>query len=459
MSGEGRRRTVAELARKALALAVLMAVVLLARRLAGPTTGATGALLALGMLLLAGDLAAELVERIGLPHLTGYLLAGLVVGPQVLAAVPHEAIESLRPMNTLALALIALSAGAELTWPLLTRSARSLACSVGAQLLLVLPGCVALLLALRPFVPFLSAMGLTAAFGVALLWGVVAVSRSPSATLGVISQLRPDGPLTRHTLTVVIAFDLVVLLGFAVARNVAAVLTEPGAGFSLSSLHELAVGILGSFACGTTLGLAVALYLRVVGRELLLFLVLVGYGASEFTAYFHFEPMLLFITAGFVVANISAQGERLLEAVAAGGRLVYVIFFALAGAHLDLHLLARLWPVALSLAVGRTALTFFSSRLGSAWARDAPVIKTYGWLPLVSQAGVTIGMAVAVGEEFPAFGRELAAMIIAVVGLNEAVGPVLFKWALDRTGETGKARGAGAHPPAAASAPVPAPAR
>jgi Kef-type K+ transport system membrane component KefB len=457
MRATPRATTVFDLARKALALAGLLAVVLVARHLSGPTVGASGALLALGMLLLAGDLAANLVERMGLPHLTGYLLAGLVVGPQVLGAVPHDAIESLRPMNTLALALIALSAGAELTWPLLTRSARSLGCSIGAQLLLVLPGCTGLLLLLRPFVPFLAAMGLTAAVGVAILWGVVAISRSPSATLGVISQLRPDGPLTRQTLTVVIAFDLVVLLGFAIARNVAAVLTEPGAGFSLSSLHELGVGILGSFACGTTLGLAIALYLRLVGRELILFLVLVGYGASEFTLYFHFEPMLLFITAGFVVANISAQGERLLEAVAAGGRVVYVIFFALAGAHLDLNLLARLWPVALSLAVGRAGLTFIAARLGSRWATDAPVVKTFGWLPLISQAGVTIGMAVAVGEEFPAFGKELAALIIAVVGLNEAVGPVLFKWALDRTGETGKARDGAPHQ--AAPSPASAPAR
>jgi hypothetical protein len=295
------------------------------------------------------------------------------------------------------------------------------------------------MLLLRPWVPFLHDRPWAGAAGVALIWAVVAVSRSPSVTLGVISQLRPEGPLTRWTLSVVVAFDLVVLVLFALARNGCTILNEPGASFSVPMLRDLAVSLIGSFACGTTLGLLVAVYLRAVGRELLLFLVVVAYGATEFTAYFHYESMLLFITAGFVVANVTRQGERLLDAVAAGGRVVYVIFFALAGAHLDLGLLARLWPVALGLALARAGLTVVSAKLGSRWANDPPVLRRLGWMPLISQAGVTIGMAVTVATEFPGFGEQLGSIMIAVVGLNEAVGPVLFKLALDRAGETGKA--------------------
>jgi len=425
--------------RKSASLVVLMGLVVLSHHFAAPVPAAIEAVMGLGLLLLAGDIAADLVERIGLPHLTGYIVAGLLVGPHVLNAVPQTAVHALQPVNALALALIALSAGAELTWPLLTQGARSLLCSIGAQLLLVLPGSIATLLLLRKFVPFLAGMPLAAAAGVALIWGVIAVSRSPSATLGVLAQLRPEGPLTRYTLAVVIAFDLVVLVLFAFARNVAAVLTEPGASFSLASMHELGVGLLGSVACGTTLGLVVVFYLRLVGRELLLFLLVVGYGATEFTAYFHFEAMLLFLTAGFVVANISRQGERLLDAVAAGGRVIYVIFFALTGAAVDLGLLARIWPVALALVAARAVLTVVSAKLGSRWSKDPAEIRRYGWMPLISQAGVTLGMAVAIAEEFPRFGPGLAALIVAVVSVNQAVGPVLFKWSLDKTGETGKA--------------------
>ena len=243
----------------------------------------------------------------------------------------------------------------------------------------------------------------------------------------------------------VIALDLVVLVLFALARNVCGVLTEPGATFSIGVLREVGIGLVGSFACGTTLGLLVALYLRTVGRELLLFLVVVGYGASEFTAYFHFEAMLLFIIAGFVVANVTTQGERLLDAVAAGGRVVYVIFFALAGAHLDLEMLAQLWPVALALCATRAISTVVAAKVGARWANDVQVIRRYGWLPLVSQAGVTIGMAVTIANEFPGFGEKLASILIAVVGVNETIGPVLFKYAIDHAGETGKADAHAAH--------------
>lgn len=434
-----RRAGILELARKLGALGLLTALALAMRALMPEREQQITPLLALGLMLLGGDVAADVVERFGLPHLTGYLLAGLLMGPHVLGVVNEPTIKSLGLVNTLALALIALSAGAELTLALLSKGARTLIASILSQLAIVLPGSILAILALRRFIPFFEGLPLVAALGIAMIWGVISTSRSPAATLGVISQLRPQGPLTDYTLSVVVAFDLVVLVLFTLARAAATVMVEPGASFSLGALRELGTSMLGSFACGTTLGLLVAAYLRLVGKQLLVFLIVVAYGATEFTSYFHFEALLLFLTAGFVVANVTHQGERLLEAVAAGGRVVYVIFFALAGAHLDLPLLAKLWPVALALVGARVILTVVAARTGSAFAKDSPPVSTLGWMPLVSQAGITIGMAVAVNAEFPTFGAQLAALTIACVGMNEAVGPVLFKLALDRAGESSKA--------------------
>jgi Kef-type K+ transport system membrane component KefB len=223
---------------------------------------------------------------------------------------------------------------------------------------------------------------------------------------------------------------------FTLVRAVAEAFVEPGGVISIAALRELGTGMLGSLACGTTLGLLLAAYLRLVGKQLLLVLTVMAYGVTAFTSYFHFESLLLFLFAGFVVANVTDQGERLLEAVAEGGRVVYVLFFALAGAHLNLPLVAKLWPVALALVVARVLFTFIASRLGSRVAKDVPPVSNMGWMPLVSQAGITIGMAVAVSEQFPTFGPGLGALAIVAVGINEAVGPILFKWALDRAGES-----------------------
>lgn len=392
-------------------------------------------LLALGLLLLVGDLLAQLGERLRLPHLTGYLAAGMLIGPHGLGLVSEHTVSTLSPLNTLALALIALSAGAELTWTMLRSGARSLGGAVVTQLAIAFPLGVAGLFLLRGQLPFLQGMSDGQVAGVALLWGSIALSRSPAAVLGVIGQLRPDGPLTRYAMQMVIAFDLVVLVLFALVKTGAALLLDPGAEFSLEGLEEVGMGLLGAVACGTTLGLAIALYLRLVGRQLFLFLLVVGYGASALAAYFQFETLVFFMTAGFVVANVTAQGERLLEAVGDGGRIVHVVFFALAGAHLDLHLLARLWPVALALFAARVGSTWVACEVSARWVEDPPVVRRFGWMPLVCQAGVTIGMAVQLPVQFPAFGTELAALVIAVVGINELTGPVGFAWSLRRAGE------------------------
>jgi len=212
-----------------------------------------------------------------------------------------------------------------------------------------------------------------------------------------------------------------------------------GGGLDLGEMRTLGKELVGSGACGITLGLLVTAYLRFVNREILLFLLVICYGVTEFSTYFHFDTLLLFVTAGFIVANISAQGEKLLAGVSQGGRIVYVLFFANAGAHLDLGLLARLWPVALGLVVIRIAGTGVATVAGAKIAKDVSAVTHYGWMPLVSQAGITIGMAVLVANAFPGWGDDFRALAIAVVGINETIGPILFKVALERAGEVGTA--------------------
>src|SRR5687767_8505099 len=113
MSAPSRSRTVAARASQALALVVVFGSLWVASRLTPSFEGTFGVIAAVGLLLLAGMLASDLLEVIGLPHLTGYLLAGIVVGPHVLHFIDHDTVEGLQAVNTLALALIALAGGAE----------------------------------------------------------------------------------------------------------------------------------------------------------------------------------------------------------------------------------------------------------------------------------------------------------------------------------------------------------
>jgi Kef-type K+ transport system membrane component KefB len=222
----------------------------------------------------------------------------------------------------------------------------------------------------------------------------------------------------------------------ATAMVVARPMIDPQAVLSLRDLSELGHDLLGSVALGTSLGILLAVYIRFVGRQLLLVFLAVGFGMSELVTYVHFDSLLAFMVAGFVVQNLSQQGEKFIHALEATGSIVYVVFFATAGAHLDLPLLGRLWPVALTLALSRAAVTWAANRGATRVAGDVPTVRRWGWAGLVSQAGLALGVAGLIERKFPQLGAEFRSLATATVALNEVFGPVIFKIALDRAGES-----------------------
>ncbi len=437
---------------QAVVLAVLFTLLFAAKRAVPEIEGRVGTIAAVGFLLLAGTLTSELAEVVGLPHLTGYLVAGIAAGPHVLGLVNESSVEDLTRVNTLALALIAMEGGAHLRVDMLRRGLRSLAWATALQHLVVLVVMAAVFASLRGFLPFLRGFGPAALVGAGLLWGVLAATRSPSATLGILAQTRARGPVAEGTLAFVMTSDVVVVILLAGVMAVARSLLDPSASFSLHDFEDLGHEILGSIALGTTLGLVLAAYMRLVGAQLMLVFVVLGFGLTEILNYLHYEALLTFMVAGLVLQNVSKQGSKFLEAVEQAGGVVYVIFFATAGADLDLPLLRQLWPIALVLAAGRGMTTWVTARLASRLAGDGPQVRTWGWTGLISQAGVALGLGQLVERTFPVLGAGFRAIVVACVGLHEMVGPVLFKAALDRTGETSTAARPSLRPP-----PMPAP--
>jgi Kef-type K+ transport system membrane component KefB len=424
---------------QALGLIVVFGAVYAARQFVPAIEGTFGVITAVGFLLLAGMLASNVFEVLGLPHLTAYIAVGVVAGPHVLHLVDHEAVVELEPVNTLALALIALAGGAELRMSSLIPLRRSLGWTTLTQSFIGTLGAASAFLAASRLVPFTAGQSLPALLGIAALWGVLAVSRSPSATLGILAQTRPDGPITRFSLSFVMSSDIVVAVLVTLTLTLVRPLIEPSSGIALSDLTNLGHHIFGSITLGTSVGLLLALYLKLVSGQLLLVLLALGFGLTEGLHYLHFDPLLTFLTAGFVVTNLSEQGPKLLHAVEETGNIVFVVFFATAGAHLDVPLLQQLWPVTLLLAGARVITTVFAHRIGSRMAGDEPVVQRWGWSALVSQAGLTLGMSALIERAFPSFGAGFRSLAVATVAVNELVGPILFKFALDKTGETGKA--------------------
>lgn len=252
-----------------LALLTVFGVVFAVNRLNPTRDEGIGRITAIGFLLLAGTLTSELFEMVKLPHLSGYLVAGIISGPHVFHLLDHQTVVKVAPVNTLALSLIALAGGAELQFGTLRRVARSLLVSTVLQSGIVFLGMSGLFLLLSRYVPFASTLPTRALLGVALLWGVMSVTRSPSACLGILSQTRAKGPLATFSLAFIMLSDIVVVVLLAAALMVAKPLINGQGEVSVADLGELGHELLGSVAVGTTLGLALILYLGIRGKAAL----------------------------------------------------------------------------------------------------------------------------------------------------------------------------------------------
>jgi Kef-type K+ transport system membrane component KefB len=197
--------------------------------------------------------------------------------------------------------------------------------------------------------------------------------------------------------------------------------------------------LLGSLAFGGLLGAAFAIYLRHVGREVTLVLlglciVLAGVGQA-----LHFEIVLASLTAGLVVENIAPpEGDALKHAVEHGALPVLIVFFVAAGASLQLDVLAEVGLVALVLAIARGGALWATSRAGLAWSGLPMEPGRLVWNGLVSQGGVTLGLASLVATEFASWGPPVYTLVIALTALHVLAGPVMFRKALADAGEVGK---------------------
>jgi len=393
-----------------------------------------GPVFGLGFLVIAGAVFGRLAAFLRLPRLTGYLIAGILAGPQASAIVTSSDVKSLSLVSALALALIALQAGAELTLAALRRTWRSVLFSSLAQVLVVIVPMAALFVALARFMPFLNGVTGGVVISLAFVWGVLSLTRSPAVTLAILAETGARGPVAEHALGVVVVLDVLVLPLFALAMAV----TQgqlAGDAFEFSSLLHLGKELFASVCAGATFGLLIAVLLRFVHSERALVIVVLGYGVTALCTFLHYDTLLVFVVAGFVVMNLTRFGHDLVhtsERVSAG---VMIVFFATAGAKLDLLALRDLWPIALAFFVLRVVVTWLGCRLGHRLAKDPPMVRRLGFTAFISQAGVTIGLATIAADGLPGLGKALATLVIAVVGINELVGPVVFTLGLAKAGE------------------------
>lgn len=382
-------------------------------------------ILSVGLILLAALVAGHLVQYLRLPEVTGYLAVGVFIGPAVADIITHENLRALELLSEVALGLILFSIGTIVDASTFRRIGRLVTIVTAAEAFGACLLVVAIMLVLGMPVP------------VALLLGVVAMETAPATTLMVVREYDARGPITEALLALLALNNVLVLITFSV---VAAILTfAVGTGGSLyASAHALLWTTLASLALGALVGLALDLWsirVRESGEMAILAIgaVLLTVGAARALGV---SPLLATLAVGATIANTAGPTEPLVAELRRTDPPVFAAFFVLAGAELPLAMLPQIGVAGLAYvgmrALGKITGAFVALR---ALTSSAKLQHHLGWC-ILSSSSLAIGLTIQIRSQFPQFGEQVAAVVLAAVIVFEIVGPVLARSALVRGGET-----------------------
>ena len=409
------------------------------------------ALLSLSIALLAGLLLSRLAKLLKLPAVTAYLVAGILVGPYVLGQFgvkglgfhSAEYIESFGILCDVALGFIAFSIGNEFRLSQLKQIGKQ-AAIVGVFQAVVTTIVVDIALIAMSFLLPDGIFPLPAA----IILGAIASATAPAATLMVVKQYKAKGPLTNILLPVVALDDAVGLILFAISFGIAKGISL-GEVSAVSIVLEPILEIILSLSLGALTGLLFSFCERFFHSRSKRLAVSIGFvfltiaiSMIKFkigSVHIGFSSLLSCMMLGTIFCNICDFSEELMDRVDRWTAPLFIIFFVVSGAELDLSVFTSGWIVLigavyiLSRSVGKYSGASLSAKLSRC---DDNIVKYLG-ITLLPQAGVALGMAtIVMGSDLdPQIGRIIQQITLFAVLIYELVGPMLTKIALTKAGD------------------------
>lgn len=394
--------------------------------------------LALGFILVFAYLAGNNLKRLSLPKITGFIIAGIFCGPYVFNFISQADVQDLQLLDGLALSLIALTAGGEMRIERLRKQLRTISSIVFFQTFWVLLGFLALGLIGRSFISFFGGMSLVQLFAFSLLLGTLMTPTSPATTIAVMTETRSEGRYTDLILGSAVVKDFFVIVLFSFSLSFSKSVIAPSQQFDLRFLLHILGEVGGSVLIGVLVGGGIILYLKIIKRDVVIFILAVAFFSYQISHNYGYHPLLICLVAGFFAENFSSQGKVLISAIEKSSMPVYVVFFAISGASLNLNALRQTWLLALICVFLRGFLKFSGTFIGARLTGEDKGIQTRGWAGFLSQAGVALGMAIVIQDSFPGWGDEFMALVLAIIAINQIVGPVFLQRLLIKVDEAGK---------------------
>lgn len=396
------------------------------------------------IIAIAANVIAKHLVRHKLPVITGLLLTGIIAGPFVFNLIPSTSIPHLSFINDVALAFIAFAASAELYLREMRSRLNSIKWMAASQLVFTFLITSVAVYFLADMIPFLASKPVVLKGAIASLFGIIFVARSPASAIAVINEMRAKGPFTQTVLGVTVLIDFFVIILFSFALEVSIAFFE-GSRLNINFVLILLFELSASFFLGLFLGRILIWILKSsVGFNVKSFLVVISgyliyvfhhiletYTLAKYQHNINIEPLLVCIVASFIVTNYSRYRAEFLQILSKVGPYIYVAFFVLSGAGIELNIFVEVIGLTFILFFIRLISLMVGGYFGSKLAGDPSLFHRISWMPYVTQAGVGLGLATIVASTFPEWGSELATIVISVIVINQIVGPPLFKWAIN----------------------------
>lgn len=391
-------------------------------------------LLTVGLVASLSYYVSKTMKFVRLPSVIGFMFAGAILGPSVLGVLDSDLQTTLAFVPQIALGFVALSIGLELRFTTL----RSL--GAGIIVIILLESLAALLVVTA------GVYLVTGNLPLAVLFGAIAPASAPAGTVAVIEEYKAKGVLT-NTLYAVVGFDDgfgIVLFGFAAAIATRFVVGDGGS-FWVSLLPPL-VEIGGSVGVGLVLAVVFAFLARFAKRrsEALILTFSIVLTACGLASLLGLSLILVNLVLGMTTVNLQSQAviKRVRDVLSDVMPLLFVLFFTLAGANLHFAALPALGLVGPVYILCRSGGKLGGAWLGSLIGGAEKKVRNNLGLGILSQAGVAIGLALIVKEEFSALGPlgvEIGRLVITSVTATsiifEIIGPITTKVALRNAGE------------------------
>jgi len=394
-------------------------------------------LLLIGIIILIGYIAGKGSNTLRFPGVLGYLIAGVLLGSSFSHILKPDFLENANILVDLTLGIVGFVIGNEQRSSFFKETGKSitviiLAESFGAFIVVTF-----------------GVYFITKRLDLALLLGAIAPASAPAGTIAVLQEYRAKGPLARVIKAVVGLDDGlgIIIYGFT-AAIVKITFFGQGKVSLMKAITTPLLEILGAIGIGFVLGILLGIFSKKIKTKQELLVVSLGsiVVCTGLCNLLHFSLILGNLALGTTLTNLNpTSSDRMSNIIEEITPPLYIIFFVIAGAHLNIRFLPKMGLIGITYIIFRITGLMGGSYLGAASSHAPTKIRKYLGFGILSQAGVAIGLSLLVVREFGILGpegKEISMIIINTIAATtiifELIGPITTKYAIFRAGEVEK---------------------